>query len=155
MLPALVASLVLSAAPGPRILTAVNFGMNEVVALPQPAHVGLYGYAAGSLIWVFDGFTITPSFGAEWSPELRRWGFVASLGTSISLTERLGLDLAARFIHDQAGDDWSRADYLLGAGVGVSFVLRDVILSPSLNGYRALSSPGWVFVPALNFAYVF
>lgn len=156
MLPAVVLSLVLSAAPsGPRVYSGVNFGANEVLSLPSPHHVGVYPYAAASLMFVLDWVMLSPSFGVEWSPELRRWGLVGGLMADFSVNDRFGIDLQVRLIHDQSGNDWAHADYLVGGGAGVSFYFGTAILSPSVTLFRALTAPSWNLVPTLNFGFAF
>jgi hypothetical protein len=156
MLPAVLLSCVLSAAPsGPRVYSGFNFGANEVLSLPSPDHVGVYPYATASLMFVLDWFMVAPSFGVEWSPELRRWGLVGNVMVDFTLNDRIGLDGYVRIIHDQTGSDWTHADYLLGGGAGVSFYAGTAIISPSLNVFHALTAPSWNLVPTLNFGLAF
>lgn len=156
MLPAVVLTCVLSAAPsGPRVHSSVNFGANEVISLPSPHHVGLYPYAAASLLFVLDWFMVAPSFGVEWSPELRRWGLVSGLMADFNVNDQLGIDLHVRFIHDQSGSDWGNADYLLGGGAGVSFYAGNAIISPSLTLFRALTAPTWNLAATVNLGLAF
>jgi hypothetical protein len=156
MLPAVLLSCVLSATPpGPRVYSSANFGVNEVISLPSPHHVGVYPYAAASLLFVLDWFMVAPSFGVEWSPELRRWGLVGGLMADFSVNDWIGVDVQVRLIHDQAGNDWTHADYLLGGGAGVSFYFGTAIISPSFNLFRALTAPSWNLVPTVNFTLAF
>jgi hypothetical protein len=149
MVHALLLSCALAAGPIEQ-RSAINVGFIEVVALPTPAHVGLYPYVAGSMIWLFDWFTVVPSLGVEWSPQLRRWGLVGGVGMNFALTERFSVDVNVKMIHDQTGNDWNNADFLLGGGAGVSFYLRDVAVSPYLNLFRGLTRSSWSLVPGLN-----
>ena len=130
---------------------ALNLGVIDVVALPDPAHVGLYGYAAGSVAFTAGRLSVIPSIGWEGS-SAGAWGFVGAVVLDVAVGPVLGLDAAVTFIHDQVGADWENALFLLGGGLGVTLLVDGLAVSPSVNVFRGLNAPVWSLVPALNLA---
>ncbi|MBI5077040.1 hypothetical protein HZB94_01525 [Candidatus Falkowbacteria bacterium] len=134
---------------------AVNAGAIEVMAIPDEIHLGAYPYLGGSLVIPTKEVTLVPGLSVEWSPEFNRWGFVANLVLDRPLNDRIGLDLNLALTHDQEGNKWDEAVFLLGFGPGASIFLGQWTISPSFCFFRGLNVPGWTFVPGVNISYLF
>lgn len=132
---------------------AANAGALEVFEPTTPQHVGAYSYLALSLAIPTDRATLVPSLGAEWSPELGAWGFVASLTADFPAGTRLGIDVTASLAHDQLGSQWADATYAAGIGGGVSVFLGPWTVSPSINVFTGLNVSGWTIVPTINLSH--
>ena len=150
---ALAMALLAAPAPAAAFDTAVNVGAIEIVSLPERQHIGAYPYLAVSLAFPLRRVTLIPSLGMEASPELARFGVVASFTADFPVRGPFGLDLVATLIHDQAGSAVAAALFFFGVGVGASWTHGHFTLSPSLNAFTGLNTPGFSLVPALNLAY--
>ncbi len=149
----LVLSVVLLAAPAAR---AVDFGLNvgalEVVLLP-PAHGGFYPYVGAFVaVPVVGALTFLASLSIEWSFDQQHGGLVLVLTADYQLTSFFGVDLNVALIHDQPGVRFAESQFFLGAGPGVTFFIGKWTLSPFVNFFGGLSTPGASIVPGLNVA---
>lgn len=146
----LLAVLALSALPAPAVDFGLQVGALEVVLLP-PAHGGLYPYVGAAVsVPVGGGFTFVGSLSLEWSFEFARGGLVAVATLDYALSDRVGLDLNAVFIHDQPGLQFRDADFFAGGGPGVSFFFGKWVLSPFFSVLAGLDVGGVSLVPGLN-----
>jgi len=150
-----VAALLLVAVPVSAQEVAANVGAIEVVTVPETAHVGVYPYAGISLALPVGQFTFVPGVSVEWSPELKRWGFVGTLTIDRKVSARVGIDLNLGFIHDQTGLNWGEAVYFAGAGPGCTVFLGDWSMSLSAVFFRELDTLAWALVPGFNMGYTF
>lgn len=152
----LVLSVVLLAAlPARAVDWGLNVGALEVVLLPV-AHGGFYPYVGAFVaVPVKEGVTFVGSLSLEWSFEQQRGGFVAVGSFDFLVRPWFGVDLNVAFIHDQPGLRFAEAEFFLGAGPGVSFFVRKWSVSPFLNFFGGLRTPGASLVPGLNVARTF
>lgn len=136
---------------------AVNVGALEVLLLPGAAHGGFYPYVGGSVAvpMVDTPFTFIASLSLEWSFDQQRGGFVVVGTLDYAVSEHFGLDLNLAFIHDQPGLRFAEADFFLGVGPGVSFLLGKWTISPFLNFFGGLQTNSASMVPGLNVARAF
>lgn len=133
---------------------AVEFGISvgalEVILLPL-AHGGFYPYLGGAVgVSLVENLAFIASLSIEYSFDQGRGGFVAVTTLDYALGTRVGLDLNVAFIHDQPGLDFSKAQFFLGAGPGVSIYFGKFTLSPFLNFFAGLTTPGASIVPGIN-----
>lgn len=152
----LVLSLVLLAAPAAQ---AADFGLNvgalEVVLLPA-AHGGFYPYVGAFVaVPVKDDVSFVASLSVEWSFDQQRGGLVAVGSFDFLVTPWLGVDLNVAFIHDQPGWRFAEAEFFFGAGPGATFFVGKWSVSPFLNFFGGLRTPGASLVPGLNVARAF
>lgn len=145
-------ALALAAAPARAADVAFNVGAVEVVGIPNREQVGFYPYLGVSLVFSVPHAALIPSLSIEAAPDTGRWGFVAALVADFPVQQRLGLDVGVTLLHDQAGDAWSAAELLVGAGGGFSVYLGRWTISPFVNVFRDLMVDAWVVVPGINFA---
>lgn len=131
---------------------AVDAGAVEVIVLPGRSHYGLYPYLGVSLAFPLPRVTLIPALSVEAAPESGRWGFVASLVADFAVHARLGLDVDVVVLHDQPRGDFAAAEFLVGAGGGLSIFLGRWTVSPYVNAFRDLSVAGWALVPGVNLA---
>lgn len=147
--------LLLLALPARAADFALNFGALEVVLLP-PAHGGFYPYLGGAVaVPLGHQFTFIGSVSFEWSFDQQRGGFVVVTTLDYLLGEHVGVDLNVAFIHDQPGLKFAEAEFFLGAGPGVSLLFGKWTISPFLNFFGGLRTPGSSIVPGLNVAFTF
>jgi hypothetical protein len=104
---------------------------------------------------VKEGVTFVGSLSLEWSFEQQRGGFVAVGSFDFLVRPWFGVDLNVAFIHDQPGLRFAEAEFFLGAGPGVSFFVGKWSVSPFLNFFGGLRTPGASLVPGLNVARAF
>jgi hypothetical protein len=148
-----VALVAACAAPARAADFAINAGAVEVVGLPERNQIGLYPYLGVSLAFPLRHVTLIPELTVEASPDAGRWGFVLTLVADFAVHQRLGLDVDVTLLHDQPGDDFGAAEFLLGGGVGFSVFLGKWTVSPYLNVFADLSVAGWALVPGINFSF--
>jgi hypothetical protein len=129
-----------------------NIGVLEVVAEPGGDHLGVYPYAAASMLFPVGKFAIIPAVGVEWAPEFDRWGFTGTVTADYAIGSRVGLDLNLAFIHDQQDHHWDDAIFLAGGGPGVSIFLGKLTVSPYVSYFHGLNVEGGAIVPGLNLA---
>jgi hypothetical protein len=134
---------------------AVNVGVAEVVGAPDVSHLGVYPYAAGSLVIAAGPGSIVPSLGVGVCPEFGRWGFMSGVAFDVPVGTWVGFDAIGSFVHDQEGAKWSEAGFAAGGGLGVSFFADKWAVSPSVIALAVLNGPGWALVPAVNLSYTF
>lgn len=134
----------------------LNVGMIEVLGVPKAGHLGLYPYAALSIISATKEEILIPAVGVEWSPESDRWGFVCTFTVDFPITDKLGFDLNTALIHDQSGTDWDNALFFLGVGPGVSATFGHWVVSPyfEIFGQIRPPDPSFALVPGINLAYI-
>lgn len=138
----------------PAAHAAVEFGLCvgalEVILLPV-AHGGFYPYVGGAVgVSLVQNLAFIASLSIEYSFDQGRGGFVAVTTLDYALGTRVGLDLNVALIHDQPGLQFSQAQFFLGAGPGVSIYLGKFTLSPFLNFFAGLTTPGASIVPGIN-----
>ena len=152
---ALLVALLLLAAPARAVDFALNVGALEVILLP-PAHGGFYPYLGGSLaVPLPHDFTFIAALSLEWSFEMGRGGFVVVATLDYLVAEHVGLDLNVAFIHDQPALRFAESEFFLGAGPGVSFLFGKWAISPFVNFFGGLRTPGASIVPGINVARTF
>lgn len=144
------AAVILAASSAQAADFALNAGALEVVALPQPQHLGLYLYAGPSLAFAFEKVVLIGSLSLEWSPDQLRGGLVLGVTADFPLTSRLGLDVNVTLIHDQAGTDFARASFFIGGGPGVTFFFGKQAISPFISFFYGAG--GASLVPGINFS---
>jgi hypothetical protein len=130
-------------------------GASEAVALPHTAHLGVYPYAAVSIVFPYTHLSVTPGLGLEYSPDTGHWGFMGSLTVEVPITPRLGGDVIVAVAHDQAGSQWRDAQLLVGGGLGVSIATKQFVTSPSICIYTTVGSIAWSLVPGISVSRVF
>jgi hypothetical protein len=129
---------------------AVGVGVVEAVApVPAPALLGMYSCAAVSLVVPAASVFLVPTVGIEWSPELGAWGFSGGLAIDVPVANRVGVDIIASVVHDQAGAAWSEAAFYAGLGAGVSVSRGAWTLSPSVVAFHGINVGGWTLSPGL------
>jgi hypothetical protein len=153
--PACAAILCLTAAPVWAGDVAVTAGASEAVALPQTTHLGLYPYAAVSLVYTYDHVSVSPSVGLEYSPDTGRWGFVGTVTLDVPITATVGGDVIVAVAHDQAGLQWRDALLLVGGGLGLSITTKQFVTSPSICIYTTVGSIAWSLEPGISVSHVF
>lgn len=127
----------LSALPVQAVDVGLQVGALEVVLLP-PAHGGFYPYVGGAVsVPVGAGFTFVGSLSLEWSFEFGRGGLVAVATLDYALSDHVGLDLNAVFIHDQPGLRFRDADFFAGGS-------PRGCLSSSASGCSRRTSACWL-----------
>jgi hypothetical protein len=152
---ALAVALLLLAAPARAVDFALNVGALEVILLP-PAHGGFYPYVGGSLaVPLPHNLTFIAALSIEWSFEMGRGGFVVVATLDYLVAEHVGLDLNVAFIHDQPGLRFAESEFFLGAGPGVSLLFGKWAISPFVNFFGGLRTPGASIVPGINVARTF
>lgn len=134
---------------------ALTAGAGEALALPRPAHLGVYPYAAVSVVLPYDHVSVIPGLGLEYSPDTGHWGFVGTLVFDVPLTATVGGDVIVAAAHDQAGTQWRDAQLLVGGGLGLSIATKQVVTSPSFCIYTAVGSTAWSLVPGISVSHVF
>jgi hypothetical protein len=144
--------LMMLARPAAAYDFAVNAGAVEVVVIPERQHLGFYPYLGFSLVFPLRRVTLIPQLTVEAAAESGHWGFVLSLVADFQVQARLGLDVDVTVLHDQLRGDLGTAEFLVGAGVGFSVFVGRWTISPYLNLFRDLSTPGWALVPGINLA---
>ena len=152
---ACVAFLCLTAAPVSAEDLAVTAGASEAVAVPHAAHLGVYPYAAVSVVLESKHLSVTPGVGLEYSPDTGHWGFLGSVSVDVPLTATVGGDIIVAVAQDQAGMQWRDAELLVGGGLGVSISTKQFVTSPSICVYTTVGSLAWSLVPGLSFSRVF
>lgn len=131
------------------ILTCV--GTVETLSLPQSTHIGLYLYGGvATTVAISQTVTLLPSMSVEWSPELGRWGFVATGTMDALVSKTLGLDVQILLVHDQPAWQFGEAMFYAGPGAGLSIYFGSSTISPSVNVLYGLSDGSWSLTPALN-----
>lgn len=147
---ALVLALAVVATPAGAVDFGLSFGALEVVLLP-PAHGGFYPYVGASVAVPFaERFAFIGSVSYEFSFDQLRGGFVVVATLDWAVTQRVGVDLNVAFIQDMPGVDFSKSELYLGAGPGVSFFLGKWTVSPFVNFFGGLVTPGASIVPGVN-----
>jgi hypothetical protein len=131
---------------------SLSVGMVEVVA-PTGGHVGAYPNVALSIVVPHEHVALIPTLGVEWSPELGAWGFTGAFVVDVPVAKRVGIDVIATVIHDQAGMAVADSAFYAGVGGGVSLFHDAWTLSPSVSLLRGLNVNGWTLAPALNLSY--
>ena len=134
---------------------AVTAGAGEAVAVPHTAHLGVYPYAAVSLVLTYDHVSVTPGLGLEYSPDTQHWGFVGTVTVDVPITPTVGGDIIAAVAHDQPGTQWHDAQLLVGGGLGLSIASKQFVTSPSICIYTTVGSIAWSLVPGIAISHVF
>jgi hypothetical protein len=144
------------AAPAHAVEFNLDVGALEVVLVPSGTHAGFYPYVgAGLAVPLSDRLTFLASLALEVSFELRRGGLVLVTTLDWRATSRLGVDLNVVLIHDQPGLRFVAAEFFVGAGPGVSVFFGHWALSPFVNLFTGLITPGLSVVPGVNVSYTF
>ena len=152
---ALVVAVALAASPASAVDFGVGVGVLEIILVP-PAHGGFYVYAGGSVAVPFaNQFAFIGSVSYEFSPDQLHSGFVVVATLDWAVTKRVGLDLNVAFIQDMPGVNFTKSELYLGAGPGVSIFIDKWTLSPFVNFFGGLITPGASIVPGLNVSRTF
>ena len=114
-------------------------------------HMAFYPGMSLSLTYETAGWAVSPSLGAEWAADGEFWGLMAMVYADHPINDHLGLDIIAAGMHDQVGNDWSNAEYFLGAGGGLSWFVNDrVALTPNVLAYYGMKTETWALAPGVN-----
>lgn len=143
-----------SALATPSIGTMVGAG--EYMNLPgPPVHAGAY---VSSGIWAaFDlgRVVLIPQVAVEVAPETRQWGFIPTLTADFPIHRRVGIDITAMLMHNQADLEWSQAEVLLGGGPGVSVYLGSWMVSPNALFLYNFMTGSAAFFPGVGISRTF
>ena len=88
-------------------------------------HMAFYPGMSLSLTLETGEWAFSPSLGAEWAADGEYWGLMTMLYADRPINEHFGFDIILAGMHDQTGDDWSNAEFFLGAGSGVSWFVNN------------------------------
>ena len=114
-------------------------------------HMAFYPGMSLSMTVETEGWALSPSLGAEWSADGDYWGVMTMLYADRPINDNFGFDLILAGMHDQSGNDWSNAEYFLGAGSGLSwFVNNRVMLTPNVLMYYGIKTETWALAPGVN-----
>lgn len=145
-------TLGLAARPAFALDWAANAGLLEVVALPGPTHAGLYPNVGVSALVPWKKLMLIPSLSVEWAPENSHAGLVFVFDADYALNDLVGLDAQVLLLHDQPGLKFDQSAFFAGVGVGCSFFLGSITLSPFLDVTTQLGAGGLALVPGANAA---
>ena len=141
----------------PRPAQAQDLGLNvwgmefATVEGNNVDHMAFYPGMSLSLTYEVGGWALSPSLGAEWAADAEFWGLMAMLYADQPLNKYLGVDIILAAMHDQVGDDWTNAEYFLGAGGGLTWFANDrVALTPNVLIYYGLRTKTWALAPGVN-----
>ncbi len=151
-------------APGaPPLTPSVFIGALEVIGVSDGVeHFGVYPtFGLGLLVPLWGPWSLIPSLGLEFCPELGNWGgtFVLTLDRLIHQGKRLivTLDPYLALIHDAVpdGEGGFSHDVYAGAGLGPGFTSGKITLSPSLAVLVHLKTGDVVLSPTVLFSVPF
>ena len=141
----------------PKSSHAENLGLNvwgmefATVSDGGVDHMAFYPGVSLSVTVEKGGWALSPSLGAEWAADGEYWGIMSMLYADRPLNDKLGFDLILAGMHDQLLDDWSNAEFFLGAGSGLSWFVNDrVTLTPNVLMYYGLRTETWALAPGVN-----
>jgi hypothetical protein len=151
---AVIAAVIAASAAGASAADfALSAGALELVSPSAPHHLGVYGYVAASVVVPSEHVTLVSSVGIEGSPELGAWGLIVGIVADFPVSDHVGVDAIATFVHDQIGERWNEAAFYAGAGAGVSFFVDRWTISPSVVALGGLNVGGWTLAPGINLAF--
>ena len=153
LLTAFMSSLLLVTAP----VKAQDVGLNvwgmEFATINSDSieHMAFYPGLSASLTFETGRWLLSPSLGVEWSADGEFWGLMAMLYADRPLNQHIGVDIIVAAMHDQLSDDWTNAEFFLGAGGGLSwFIHKRVALTPNILCYYGVRTDSWALAPGLN-----
>ena len=119
----------------PTFGASVGLGEYAVLGQPTAAHAGLYPcWGLYASFRVHERLSIVPPIAVEGAPETGQWGFIPSLTLDVPVHNRVGVDAIVMLMHNQTGNDWARAEVLLGLGPGISVYLGDWSIAHDCDG---------------------
>ncbi len=161
-----VCTLVSSADPavaGPgRVQPALTVGLLELIGVsPEVTHLGVYVTTSVDVsIKLDDTWTLIPSVGFEFAPELGNWGGVFLLIVDYVLAElgrvALALEPQVGLIHDAAPvEDGFEHHLFVAAGVGLAVVTERFLVIPQVLASVGTDGEGWAVAPTVLFSVPF
>lgn len=129
-------------------------GVGEYVGLNPPEHQGVFPcWGLYASIDVRGKVNLIPALSVEAAPENGHWGLFATFTADVPVHKYVGLDATAMLLHDQKGGDWGGAEFLAGAGPGVTVYLGDWSVGANAIFLRSLNRSSWVFFPGVGISH--